>query len=154
MINQNKCNIKHYKLILDLYFHASWWYSTKYQSIHLVVHGTSGLTSHETIPPSHWRPLEVCCRPWTWWCNDTTALAGYHYVTIMMMMNRLKYLSDRYQPPSVVRPKYRRSAATSSSFRQCNHDRTPEVCKVNYYILTCPESETNIRVKSLVLCKQ
>ena len=27
--------------------------------------------------PSHWRSLEACCRPWTWWCNDATALAGY-----------------------------------------------------------------------------
>jgi len=26
----------------------------------------------------------VCCRPWTWWCNDATALAGY--ATMMMMM--------------------------------------------------------------------
>ena len=34
--------------------------------------------------PSHWRPLEACCRPWTWWCNDATALAGY--ATMMMMM--------------------------------------------------------------------
>jgi len=25
--------------------------------------------------PSDWRPLEACCRPWTWWCNDATALA-------------------------------------------------------------------------------
>ena len=33
--------------------------------------------------PSHWRPLEACCRPWTWWCNDATALAGY--ATMMMM---------------------------------------------------------------------
>jgi len=23
---------------------------------------------------SDWRPLETCCRPWTWWCNDATAL--------------------------------------------------------------------------------
>ena len=27
--------------------------------------------------PSNWRPLETCCRPWTWWCNDATGLAGY-----------------------------------------------------------------------------
>ena len=27
--------------------------------------------------PSDWRALEACCRPWTWWCNDATALAGY-----------------------------------------------------------------------------
>ena len=33
---------------------------------------------------SDWRPLETCCRPWTWWCNDATALAGY--ATVMMMM--------------------------------------------------------------------
>jgi len=35
--------------------------------------------------PSDWRPLEACCRPWTWWCNDATALAGY--ATKMMMMS-------------------------------------------------------------------
>ena len=33
--------------------------------------------------PSDWRALEACCRPWTWWCNDATALAGYE--TTMMM---------------------------------------------------------------------
>ena len=27
--------------------------------------------------PSDWRALEACCRPWTRWCNDATALAGY-----------------------------------------------------------------------------
>jgi len=26
---------------------------------------------------SDWRPLKTCCRPWTWWCNDATAFAGY-----------------------------------------------------------------------------
>jgi len=36
--------------------------------------------------PTDWRALEVCCRPWTWWCNDATALAGY---ATMMMMNKL-----------------------------------------------------------------
>ena len=24
--------------------------------------------------PSHLRPLEACRRPWTWWCNDATAV--------------------------------------------------------------------------------
>jgi len=33
--------------------------------------------------PSDWRPLETCCRPWTWWCNDATALAGYATTTMM-----------------------------------------------------------------------
>ena len=34
---------------------------------------------------SDWRPLEKCCRPWTWWCLDATALAGYaNMMTIMM----------------------------------------------------------------------
>ena len=36
--------------------------------------------------PSDWRPLEACCRPWTWWCNDATALAGYAKMMMMMMM--------------------------------------------------------------------
>ena len=31
---------------------------------------------------SDWRALEASCRPWTWWCNDATALAGY--ATMMM----------------------------------------------------------------------
>ena len=35
---------------------------------------------------SDWRALKACCRPWTWWCNDATALAGY---ATMMMMNKL-----------------------------------------------------------------
>jgi len=35
--------------------------------------------------PSYWRPLEVCCWPWTWWCNYVMALTGY--VTMMMMNN-------------------------------------------------------------------
>ena len=34
--------------------------------------------------PSDWRPLEVCCQPWTWWCNDATALAGC--ATTMMIV--------------------------------------------------------------------
>jgi len=36
---------------------------------------------------SDWRPLETCCRPWTWWCNDATTLAGYANLMMMMMMN-------------------------------------------------------------------
>ena len=34
---------------------------------------------------SDWRALEVCCRPWTWWCNDATALAGYATLTILLI---------------------------------------------------------------------
>jgi len=37
-------------------------------------------------PSSDWRAVEACCRPWTWWCNDATALAGYATMTMMMMM--------------------------------------------------------------------
>ena len=33
---------------------------------------------------SDWRALEACCRPWTWWCNKTTTLAGYATVMIMV----------------------------------------------------------------------
>jgi len=40
----------------------------------------------ERFHPSDWRPLAVCCRPWTWWRNDATALAGY--ATKMMMSAR------------------------------------------------------------------
>jgi len=35
---------------------------------------------------SDWRALETCGRPWTWWCNHSTALAGY--ATMMMMIAR------------------------------------------------------------------
>ena len=59
---------------------------------HLVVHGTSGSTSYETIP----RPLERCCRPWTWWCNNATTLAGYaNMMMMMMMMMMMIYLFRR-----------------------------------------------------------
>ena len=37
-------------------------------------------------PSSDWRAVEACCRPWTWWCNDATALAGY--ANLMMMASR------------------------------------------------------------------
>jgi len=40
---------------------------------------------------SDWRALEMCCRPWTWWCNDVTALAGYA-TTMMMMIRRVNSL--------------------------------------------------------------
>jgi len=33
----------------------------------------------ERFYPYDWRPLAVCCRSWTWWCNDATALAGYAF---------------------------------------------------------------------------
>ena len=42
------------------------------------------LSARPRFHASDWRPLEACCRPWTWWCNDATALAGY--ATMMMMM--------------------------------------------------------------------
>jgi len=53
---------------------------------HLVVHGIVLTSSEMTSPVPHWRPLDACCRPWTWWYNDATALAGY----AAMMMNFLK----------------------------------------------------------------
>ena len=34
---------------------------------------------------SYWRPLEASCRPWTRWCNDATALAGYSNSMMMMI---------------------------------------------------------------------
>ena len=37
---------------------------------------------------SHLRPLEACCRPWTWWCNEATALAGHANLMMMMMFTR------------------------------------------------------------------
>ena len=55
---------------------------------HLVVHGTTGSTSYEIrFHTSDWRAVEACCRPWTWWCNDATDLAGYATMTMMMMMS-------------------------------------------------------------------
>ena len=35
----------------------------------------------ESAAPSCPIPLETCCRPWTWWYNDATALAGYATVS-------------------------------------------------------------------------
>ena len=56
---------------------------------HLVVHRTSGSSRPATtrFHPNDWRPLEACCRPWTLWCNDATALAAY---ATMMMMNAVE----------------------------------------------------------------
>ena len=39
-----------------------------------------------------WRLLETCCRPWTWWCNDATALACY--ANLMMIMNLFNVTSQ------------------------------------------------------------
>jgi len=57
---------------------------------------------------SDWRPLETCCRPWTWLCNNATALAGY--ANMMMMMNRYSTSAQLLHgcpaytpPPSLVR---------------------------------------------------
>jgi len=41
-------------------------------------------SSRRFHPSSDWRAVEACCQPWTWWCSDATALAGY--ATFMMMM--------------------------------------------------------------------
>jgi len=38
---------------------------------------------------SDWSSVEACCRPWTWWCNDATALA----TMMMMMMNQCTWLN-------------------------------------------------------------
>jgi len=38
-------------------------------------------------------PLEACRRPWTWWCNDATALAGY--ATMMMMLTMTTTMTVR-----------------------------------------------------------
>jgi len=34
------------------------------------------------------------CRPWTWWCNDATAVAGYSTVMIVMMMMMMMISHD------------------------------------------------------------
>jgi len=54
-------------------------------------HGMGGGVAHVARPApkrfhplSDWRALEACCRPWTWWCNDATALAGYATMTTTM----------------------------------------------------------------------
>jgi len=54
-------------------------------------HGMGGGIAHVARPApkrfhpsSDWRALEACCRPWTWWCNDATALAGYATTTTTM----------------------------------------------------------------------
>jgi len=41
---------------------------------HLVVHGTSGSTSYETIPPVRLETTVGVLSLWTWWCNDVTAM--------------------------------------------------------------------------------
>jgi len=79
---------------------------------HLVVHGTSDSTSYEmTLHPSDWRPLSACCRPWTRWCNDATALAGYATVTMTMTRKR------RQQRRTAVTHNRRRSLRTADATR-------------------------------------
>jgi len=46
-------------------------------------------------PTGDWRALEACCRPWTWWCNDATALAGYANLIMMVMMNSVQQLHSQ-----------------------------------------------------------
>jgi len=59
--------------------------------VHLVVHGVNNWLDQlrndatRSIGGDLWR--RVCCRPWTWWCNDATALAGF---ATMMMMNPVR----------------------------------------------------------------
>jgi len=47
--------------------------------------------------PFDWRALEACCNPWTWWCNDATALAGYANM-MMMMMCQNEYQLSQMEP--------------------------------------------------------
>ena len=91
---------------------------------HLVVHGTSGSTSYETIPP--FVRLESCggvlSTVQTWWCNDATALAGY--ATMTMMMNTVRMLNNndalecetRMVPHCVLRSLALRCGATTVDF--------------------------------------
>ena len=44
---------------------------------HLAAPKTSGSTNSRDDCPFHRRPLEARCRPWTQWCSDATAPAGY-----------------------------------------------------------------------------
>jgi len=60
---------------------------------HLVVHGTSGSTSYETIPHVRLESSGDVLSTWTWWCNDATALAGYANMMMMMM----KVNADGYE---------------------------------------------------------
>ena len=53
--------------------------------------------------PSNWRALEACCRPWTWWCNDATALAGYATVMMMMYKDREVNRPVYSAPPCIMR---------------------------------------------------
>jgi len=51
--------------------------------------------------PSDWRALEACCRPWTWWCNDATALAGYATtMNVMMTSVPLREITVGYVSPN------------------------------------------------------
>ena len=50
--------------------------------------------------PSQRRPLEACCRPWTWWSNDATAAAGYATMMLMMMRGQdpqRSHVADDFQ---------------------------------------------------------
>jgi len=52
--------------------------------------------------PSDWRALEACCRPWTLWCNDATALAGY--ATMMTMLRAGEGASPSSNPVANTQP--------------------------------------------------
>ena len=61
---------------------------------------------------SDWRPLETCCRPWTWWCNNATALAGYANLMMMMMMMTINQTEPSQSTDSTI------SSPSLSTFRQ------------------------------------
>ena len=48
------------------------------------------------LDPLNWRPLEACCWPWTWWCNNAPALAGY--VTMILYIILLLYIITSLLP--------------------------------------------------------
>ena len=85
-------SLSHISYPVDASRYLSMWLDLT-TGLHLVVHGTSGSTSYETTPHVRLRALETCCRPWTWWCNDATALAGYGNMMMMMMM-MMKYIDS------------------------------------------------------------
>ena len=35
--------------------------------------------------------LETCCRPWTWWCNNATVLAGLANMMMMMIYDAITW---------------------------------------------------------------
>ena len=73
--------------------------------------------------PSDWRALEACCRPWTWWCNDATTLAGYARMMMMMMkIDQLGTTVDSIRLADVERRRCRVTTAPRPAWKMWRSD--------------------------------